>query len=50
MKTLLVAITTPFLLGNSAGALGALIPLLIGGVIGLGVIIAIVWGLIKWLT
>ena len=39
-----------FLLGNSAGALGALIPLLIGGVIGLGVIIAIVWGLIKWLT
>ena len=50
MKTLLVAIITPFLLGNSAGALGALIPLLIGGVIGLGVIIAIVWGLIKWLT
>ena len=50
MKTLLVAITTPFILGNSAGALGALIPLLIGGVIGLGVIIAIVWGLIKWLT
>ena len=50
MKTLLVAITTPFLLGNSAGALGALVPLLIGAVIGLGVIIAIVWGLIKWLT
>ena len=49
MKTLLVAITTPFLLGNSA-PVGALIPLLIGGVIGLGVIIAIVWGLIKWLT
>ena len=50
MKTLLVAITTPFLLGNSAGALGALVPLLIGAVIGLGAIIAIVWGLIKWLT
>ena len=50
MNKLFVAITTPFLLGNSAGALGALIPLLIGGVIGLGVIIAIVWGLIKWLT
>ena len=49
MKTLLVAITTPFLLGNSA-PVGALVPLLIGGVIGLGVIIAIVWGLIKWLT
>ena len=50
MKTLLVAITTPFLLGNSAGALGALVPLVIGAVIGLGVIIGIVWGLIKWLT
>ena len=50
MKTLLVAITTPFLLGNSAGALGALVPLLIGAVIGLAVIIGIVWGLIKWLT
>ena len=50
MKTLLVAITTPFLLGNSAGALGALVPLLIGAAIGLAVIICIVWGLIKWLT
>ena len=50
MNKLFVAITTPFLLGNSAGALGALVPLLIGGVIGLGVIIGIVWGLIKWLT
>ena len=50
MNKLFIAITTPFLLGNSAGALGALVPLLIGGVIGLGVIIAIVWGLIKWLT
>ena len=50
MKTLLVAITTPFLLGNSAGALGALVPLLIGAAIGLAVIIGIVWGLIKWLS
>ena len=50
MKTLLVAIITPFLLGNSAGALGALVPLLIGAAIGLAVIIGIVWGLIKWLT
>ena len=40
----------PFILGNSAGALGALLPLAIGAIIGLGVIIAIVWGLIKWLT
>ena len=40
----------PFLLGNSAGALGALLPLLVGAVIGLGVIIGIVWGLIKWLS
>ena len=47
MKTLLLV---PFLLGNSAGALGALLPLIVGAVIGLGVIIAIVWGLIKWLT
>ena len=46
-KTLLL---TPFLLGNSAGALGALLPLLIGAIIGLGVIIGIIWGLIKWLS
>ena len=43
MKTLLLV---PFLLGNSA-PVGALIPLLIGGVIGLGVIIAIVWVLLN---
>ena len=47
-KTLLTLIT-PFLLGNSA-PVGALIPLLIGAVIGLAVIIGIVYGLIKWLT
>ena len=46
-KTLLL---TPFLLGNSAGALGALVPLLVGAIIGLGVIIGIIWGLIKWLS
>ena len=50
MKTLLLTSFTPFILGNSAGALGALLPLVIGAVIGLGVIIGIVWGLIKWLT
>ena len=50
MKTLILATITPFILGNSAGGLGALLPLLIGAVIGLGVIIAICWGLIKWLT
>ena len=45
-----ILLLTPFLLGNSAGALGALLPLAIGAIIGLGVIIGIVWGLIKWLT
>tara|TARA_Y100001951_G_scaffold20984_1_gene16001 strand:+ start:336 stop:482 length:147 start_codon:yes stop_codon:yes gene_type:complete len=45
-----ILLLTPFLLGNSAGALGVLLPLIIGAVISLGVIIAIVWGLIKWLT
>ena len=49
MKTLILVSSTPFILGNSA-PVGALIPLLIGGVIGLGVIIGIVWGLIRWLT
>ena len=45
-----ILLLTPFILGNSAGALGALLPLVIGAVIGLGVIIGIVWGLIKWLS
>ena len=49
MKTLIL-LTIPFLLGNSAGALGALLPLAIGAIIGLGVIIGIIWGLIKWLA
>ena len=45
-----ILLLTPFILGNSAGALGALVPLPIGAAIGLAVIIGIVWGLIKWLT
>ena len=45
MKILLL---TPFLLGNSAGALGALIPLAIGAIIGLGVIGASIWAIIKF--
>ena len=50
MKTFILAISLPVILGNSAGALGALLPLAIGAIIGLGVIIGIIWGLIKWLT
>ena len=49
MKTLTLLLT-PFILGNSAGALGALLPLAIGAIIGLGVIIGIIWGLIRWLS
>ena len=49
MKTLIL-LTIPFLLGNSAGALGALLPLIVGAIIGLGIIIGIIWGLIKWLS
>ena len=49
-RTIGILLLTPFLLGNSAGALGALLPLIIGAIIGLGVIIGIIWGLIKWLT
>ena len=50
MKTLILAISLPVLLGNSAGALGALLPLAIGAIIGLGIIIGIIWGLIRWLS
>ena len=50
MTKITILLLTPFILGNSAGALGALVPLVIGAVIGLAVIIGIVWGLIKWLT
>ena len=48
-KLLLVAIT-PFILGNSAGALGALLPLAIGAIIGLGVIIWSIWAIIKFFS
>jgi len=50
MKTLILAISLPVLLGNSAGALGALLPLAIGAVIGLAAIVGIIYGLIKWLS
>ena len=50
MKTLILAISLPVLLGNSAGGLGGLALLAGGAIIGLGVIIGIVWGLIKWLS
>ena len=50
MKTLILAIITPFILGNSAGGLGGLVVLAGGAIIGLGVIIGIIYGLIKWLT
>ena len=50
MTRILLLSFIPVLLGNSAGALGALLPLIIGAIIGLGVIIGIIYGLIKWLT
>ena len=50
MKTLILAISLPVLLGNSAGALGALLPLAIGAIIGLGVIIWSIWAIIKFFT
>jgi len=46
MKLLLFV---PFLLGNSAGGLAGLGALVIAGVIGLGALVAIIWGLAKWL-
>ena len=45
-----IVLLTPFILGNSAGALGALLPLLIGAVIGLGIIGASVWAIIKFFS
>jgi len=41
---------TPFLLGNSAGALGALLPLIIGGIVVLGIAIGSIWAIIKFFT
>ena len=49
MKSLIL-LTIPFILGNSAGALGALLPLLIGALIGLGIIGASVWAIIKFFS
>tara|TARA_B100000929_G_C15435383_1_gene396186 strand:- start:42 stop:191 length:150 start_codon:yes stop_codon:yes gene_type:complete len=48
--TKILLLTIPFLLGNSAGGLGGLVFLAGGAIIGLGVIIGIIWGLIKWLA
>ena len=47
MKYLLL---TPFLLGNSAGALGALGSLFIGAVIAVMAMGVIIWAIIKWVT
>jgi len=48
MKILIVLLLTIVILGNSAGGLGALIPIVIGGaIIGLGVISALIWGIMK---
>ena len=49
-RTIGILLLTLFLLGNSAGALGALLPLLIGAVIGLGIIGASVWAIIKFFS
>ena len=50
MKLLLLVPFILFLLGNSAGGMGGLVLLAGGAIIGLGVIIGIVWGLIRWLA
>ena len=50
MKLLLLVPFILFLLGNSAGGMGGLVILAGGAIIGLGVIIGIVWGLIRWLS
>ena len=50
MKTLILAISLPVILGNSAGALGALLPLIIGGLIVLGIAIGSIWAIIKFFT
>ena len=46
MKSLLFV---PFLLGNSAGGLGALVGL-VGFILALIVCLGIIWGIVKWLT
>ena len=47
-KTLILAIITPFILGNSAGGLGGLALLAGGAIIGLGVIIGSIFAIIKF--
>ena len=47
---ILILLLTPFILGNSAGALGALVPLFIGGLIVLGIVGASLWAIIKFFT
>ena len=50
-EILLLYALAPFLLvllGNSAGALGALLPLIIGGIIVLGIAIGSIWAIIKF--
>jgi len=44
-----ILLLTPFLLGNSAGGLGALVGL-VGFLLALIACIGIIWGLIKWLS
>ena len=41
---------TPFLLGNSAGAIGPLVSLFIGAVIAVIFMGIIIWLIIKWVT
>ena len=48
MKTLILAIIIPFILGNSAGGLGGLALLAGGAIIGLGVIIGSIFAIIKF--
>ena len=50
MKSLILVSITPFILGNSAGALGALLPLIIGGIIVLGIAIGSIWAIIKFFS
>ena len=50
MTKILLLSLIPVLLGNAAGALGALLPLIIGGIIVLGIAIGSIWAIIKFFT
>ena len=50
MTKILLLSLIPVLLGNSAGGLGALLPLIIGGIIVLGIAIGSIWAIIKFFT